>query len=466
MVLYITSNISSIVTFRVHVIRDLSTKAASDGMGDDMERFARGEKLRLSDQRQNYKERIQEISRRQIAALSSDAGSADLAARSDLAVGPTKDKNEVDGSETGKDKDDDSNKSDSSDDDDFFAEMEMEMTNTGEANRLVSGLGGGGALDSQALSKDAREYAALQRAREEERAMQEGLSKGTGFGMGDKPKKRAKVIRRKITKTHPDGTQTVTFEFIVNSEKVDDIIAKKKEKELDDKKKNEKKRKKKLADEGHHDNDSTCVGQAMFEDEDNVKQPRRSNKIKIKKETHVIHRKGPGPKKASHSKMTSIKHSRKLDQENRKKKRMKLEEEADLYTKHVRGKGTNNRKERGAARERMPHVIFSDRLEALRSAVEGRPNAGAFHKPVPRDLYPHYYEIITHPIDLSFIREKNQKYGYNTADEFVKDFELMKMNAIKFNGKGVSRELSLLFLVHLDLHKLTLIAPLTESSGK
>ena len=39
----------------VHVIRDLSTKAASDGMGDEMERFARGEKLRLSDQRENYK---------------------------------------------------------------------------------------------------------------------------------------------------------------------------------------------------------------------------------------------------------------------------------------------------------------------------------------------------------------------------------------------------------------------------
>ena len=113
MVLYITSNISSIVTLRVHVIRDLSTKAASDGMGDDMERFARGEKLRLSDQRQNYKERIQEISRRQIAALSSDAGSADLAARSDLAVGQTTDKNDVDGSDTGNAKDDDSNKSDS-----------------------------------------------------------------------------------------------------------------------------------------------------------------------------------------------------------------------------------------------------------------------------------------------------------------------------------------------------------------
>ncbi len=34
---------------RVHVIRDLSTKAASDGIGDGLERFARGEKMKLSD---------------------------------------------------------------------------------------------------------------------------------------------------------------------------------------------------------------------------------------------------------------------------------------------------------------------------------------------------------------------------------------------------------------------------------
>jgi transcription initiation factor TFIID subunit 1 len=36
---------------RVHVIRDLSTKAASDGIGDGLERFARGEKMKLSEQK-------------------------------------------------------------------------------------------------------------------------------------------------------------------------------------------------------------------------------------------------------------------------------------------------------------------------------------------------------------------------------------------------------------------------------
>ena len=58
---------------RVHVIRDLSTRNASDGMGDGLERFARGEKMKLSEQKAVYRKRIQVIWKRQIAALSSSA---------------------------------------------------------------------------------------------------------------------------------------------------------------------------------------------------------------------------------------------------------------------------------------------------------------------------------------------------------------------------------------------------------
>ena len=236
--------------------------------------------------------------------------------------------------------------------------------------------------------------------------------------------------------TRPDGTQTVTFEFIVNRDKVDGIIARLKQNEGDEKKRNERKKKKKTDDDNDADQGDTCVGQATFEDEDNVK-ARRSVKLKFKKETRVIQRKAPGPKKASHFQVTSsIKYSRAQAQENRKKKRMKQEEEADLYKSHVKGKGTSNRKERGSARERMPHVILSERLESVRSAVEERPNVGAFLKPVQYEFYSHYYEIIHEPIDLSAIREKNRKYGYKTADDFVADFALMKNNAIIFNGKG------------------------------
>lgn len=183
---------------RVHVIRDLSTKATSDGMGDELERFARGEKIRLSDQRQNYTQRIQEIWRRQVAALTADVGQ-EVAARSDLILGSTEEM-DVDGvSDADAEKISGSNNdSDSSDDDDFFAEMEMEMATTGETNRLVSGLrdNGGGALDSQEMNKDARDFAALQRLREEERNISEGVDKKSSAHGVERPK--FKVVRRKI----------------------------------------------------------------------------------------------------------------------------------------------------------------------------------------------------------------------------------------------------------------------------
>lgn len=184
------------------MIRDLSTKAASDGLGDDMERFARGEKLRISDQRQNYKQRVQEIWRRQVAALSADAGN-EVISRSDMALESVDEATDADGGSDVAEEKADSHDSDSSDDDDFLTEIEMEMTNTGEANRLMSGLRGKGSntIGTQDLNKDARDFAALQRQREEERAMQAGLDqKSASVGQDIQKKSKYKVIRRKITK--------------------------------------------------------------------------------------------------------------------------------------------------------------------------------------------------------------------------------------------------------------------------
>jgi hypothetical protein len=97
-----------------------------------------------------------------------------------------------------------------------------------------------------------------------------------------------------------------------------------------------------------------------------------------------------------------------------------------------RRQGTSNRKERGSIRERRPHVIFAKRLEDVRSEVESRPSAGPFLKPVSRKDFPKYYEIVSHPMDLSTIRDKISKYEYRTADAMLKDFQLMKTNCVKF----------------------------------
>lgn len=101
----------------------------------------------------------------------------------------------------------------------FAATSYQQMSNTGEANRLMTEQlrNSGeervmGSLDTQELSKDARELAALQRQRLEERAIQEGMEqKGTHEHGGDKPKKRMKVVRRKITKVSHAGAKASSF---------------------------------------------------------------------------------------------------------------------------------------------------------------------------------------------------------------------------------------------------------------
>ena len=264
------------------------------------------------------------------------------------------------------------------------------MANTGTANRLVADhLGGGSGMRSMGqdeLSQDARELADFQRQQEEERAIKEGIGQAVSGGEL-KAKKKFKVIRRKITKTNPDGSQVMTFEFIVNKEKVDSIMEKKKQKE-----ENEKPKKKKKKIDGDEDVDeSRCVGHAVFEDEDNVKsRGRRSIKLSIKKERFSNRKGTTGPKKASHSKVSSVvKHKR----EQVKQKRLKEKEEAEMYKSHVAGKGTSARKKRGSVRDRMPHVILSDRFESIRAKVDMRPNAQPFFKPVPRAVVPQYYEV-------------------------------------------------------------------------
>jgi len=125
----------------------------------------------------------------------------------------------------------------------------------------------------------------------------------------------------------------------------------------------------------------------------------------------------------------------KLSKEGRPKKRKLEDDDEEYYETGPRKKGTSNRRERGSIRDRRPHVLFAEKLESIRAMVENRPNAGPFQKPVNRRQLPTYYELISNPMDLSTIRDKIQRYEYRTAEAFVKDFELMKSNAIKFNGK-------------------------------
>lgn len=53
-----------------------------------------------------------------------------------------------------------------------------------------------------------------------------------------------------------------------------------------------------------------------------------------------------------------------------------------------------------------------------------------------KKLYPDYYDVIEHPIDLKFIARKIQSHAYNSLNDVEKDFMQMIKNACLFNETG------------------------------
>ena len=169
---------------------------------------------------------------------------------------------------------------------------------------------------------------------------------------------------------------------------------------------------KRTKDKPEYQPDERVIGHAIFEDEDDFEYSTRGRGAAMKRRGGGRRGRGGGTAKAPPRKKDMFQFGKlknKVTKEQRLKKRKRDEEEAELYASVSKRKGTSNRKERGSIRERRPHVILADRLEAIRSMIESRPSATAFLKPVNRRALPRYYEVISHPIDLATIRDKIQK---------------------------------------------------------
>lgn len=397
------------------------SKAASDGIGDGLERFARGEKMKLAEQKQMYRDRIQVIWRRQMAALSADGTDRALGAiggAGETGAGTAEGENEGLGAlapQTKTAADTEKDDSDSDSDDDLAATLEEEMMDRTEANQLVAAHTGANdsvgnlgqlraATQDQDLTKDARELAALKRQREEERTAQEGFLalRPNDDSLADTTGIKRRVIRKRITKTHPDGRQITTFKFILHPEEVGKIMARLQQMSGDERPKHAELK-------YEYGIDEKPPGHAIFEDEDDFE-------FSSKGRLHSSRRRGLGRKKAGGRAAPRARNLQlgklkmKVSKEERMRKRKREEEELEVYVTSAKRRGTSNRRERGSIRERMPHVIFAEKLESIRASVEVRPFAGPFVKPVNRRLIPRYFEVISHPIDLSTIREKISRY--------------------------------------------------------
>jgi len=416
---------------RVHLIRDLSTKNASDGLGDGLERYARGERMKLTDQKRMYKERLQEIWRRQISALTMVPGTFDNI----RGIHSLTDSNENDGfddvsgqkihngaRETGSDND--------SEYDDDLADLEdeyMDMSETKETNQVIKDMGLQiNKLDlsnaSHDLTKEARELAALRRQQNEDINSQQTSGKSQFLHHYTSNMKDKKVIRRRVMKTFPDGSKTVFFKFIVNPLEVEEILTAKmnelNKKEtsslgsnLFGKKKIQLKSGASIMKGGSSDRNSLKI---FFDDDDQALGLGRHRPHVIKKSRKSLEKSIDDDNQLGISESKIRIHSRMSSDgaDNRKKKKRKRSEEDSENDDMVSyPRGTNNRRERGSLRERMPHVILADRLEVIRQDVEKRPNSAPFHRPVNRRLLPGYFEVISEPMDLQTIRDKNKRYA-------------------------------------------------------
>lgn len=67
---------------------------------------------------------------------------------------------------------------------------------------------------------------------------------------------------------------------------------------------------------------------------------------------------------------------------------------------------------------------------------DGRHPAEPFLEKPSKKLYPDYYTIIQHPIDMNTIHKNIESDRYGTVDDFVGDFRLMFNNCRKYNEEN------------------------------
>jgi len=69
-------------------------------------------------------------------------------------------------------------------------------------------------------------------------------------------------------------------------------------------------------------------------------------------------------------------------------------------------------------------------------AFDGRHPMDPFLEKPSKKLYPDYYQIIQHPIDMNSIQKNIESDRYGTVDDIVGDFRLMFSNCRKYNEEN------------------------------
>lgn len=84
----------------------------------------------------------------------------------------------------------------------------------------------------------------------------------------------------------------------------------------------------------------------------------------------------------------------------------------------------------------FPRSVVSEVLATVLEEVIAHDTAkgGVFSVPVPRDVFPEYYDQIKQPMDYGTMKEKLKRGEYRSAQAMQKDFVLVMSNCLQFNA--------------------------------
>ncbi|GMI02141.1 hypothetical protein TrLO_g10063 [Triparma laevis f. longispina] len=396
---------------RVHMISDLSAMVVTDGLASgEQAKYARRDTLDAGEEREIYNKRLQEIWNRQKDALSLKEIVGDVEM------------------EEGKGEGEDS-------DDDSFGDNLMDQLDSAQsASKTAAGdnatsqifaskIGDKKRAEIDKNKEDAAEFLALKKSMREDKedakayegVDREALEKDAAASGANKA-----VIRKKIIKTFPDGTQETTFQFIVqNKNSQTHTLEAIRRQTANAQRKQEAWRKVQLtSNAGKHDGgDQKVLGHAMFaEGRTGINVPRGAKK-------------GKKGKRKNETNLTELNFQ---PQMNKFKKANKMDNAGwERYAHGSRTTGEDRRRRR--TQETKPHIemrtIFDSIIDQLR-AVEC---SADFRRPVNAKQFPDYRRRVKRPMDLNTMLKKNNEFKYS-ADLFLDDARLIWENAANYNG--------------------------------
>ena len=242
------------------------------------------------------------------------------------------------------------------------------------------------------ISKNKGEAAELEAFRAQLREEKEGVKGETGADLEVLEKAAAenasekRVVRQKVIKTYPDGTQKVSFRYIVQAkDNAPDVLRVIQERRF--------RRQAEAAEESkflreaassvlNSNVEDKILGHATFIDED--EEYEQAFKLKFNKKGKS------GKKKAAIGGSTAIKLGELQTKRDGKKGRRQRFTDDDYahFSKKAKTTGADRNKRR--MREEKPHIALQTKFRAIVEALLRMEEAQAFNSPVSQKVYPDY----------------------------------------------------------------------------